>query len=200
MSYFSSIRNLFNPAHLPTHLGAVSYLIDDLPLDDLLEQVFYRNLRHYANAYGDKITYTLDLVLLEGLGLDMPFPGFRLDLNGDPSLDNATVIPLSLTYQLPILRYVDRFEPDMADFTPADYYEFLLTITQVAPNELLLAVLEVMIDDQNPVQAFIDRYETTNPSLSIVIDPGPEVTIQNLVTALESAAVDLFQYIFDAYL
>ena len=134
MSYLSSLSTLLDSAKLSVYLGPASALIHDLPVDELLEQVFYRDLRHYPNMHGDKIAYTLDLVLVEGLGFDIPNTGFRLELNADPSLNNATVIPISLSYQLPILRYLDQFEPDQLGQSPAEYYQLLLSITRASPT------------------------------------------------------------------
>ena len=175
---------------------AISSLIpfDELPeiigqleqAQDLFDKLYYNNLNVNHSTQGDAGFYSMDLSVIQSQELALAVPGvdgMRVLLN--PSTGGG--FPFTLSYKLGILKYIKDFSISSFPKTVPAYFDLLLSISGIEENELLSAYIFGFIDDEDPIQKFINNYNTKHsptPALNKGTSLDEDEQIDNIINLL----------------
>lgn len=175
-------------------------------LNDLLNNIHFKNLQYSKSYKGDSAYYSMDIVS-KNIGLDLPF-GLRLILNPDVNGDsNISSFPVSLKYQWGILAFLKTFDMRNFSFNPQGFYELALQIFRLAPEQIVAHTLNNFVSPGNPaVSKFEQLFNDINElyplaNLSLPSDTIP--TIASITTQLsqnENIPISVSELIFKTYL
>jgi hypothetical protein len=206
-NFYPSLATLITVANIPDNLG-----IFKNGLMPLFDHFYYRDLQITKNISGEAVFYDLKIVTYKRLAIEIPGTnGMALVLNPSIPEQNTSFtsseFPLSLSYKWAILKYSRIFE-DLAsfDFSPASFYNIILNISAAGNVDLLAEVIHIFIDDPDPIQKFVDDFNTQyNPPTPLVInnpnDPEEDI-IADLLTQFTTTPnnFDVHEFIYDYYL
>ncbi len=162
---------------LPNELG---FIKDGL--EKILGRIYFRDLQYSTNDRGDAGFYSLSIVSLERLDIEIPGTGIFLILNPshDPLAGDQSDFPVSVAYQWPILGYLRQFNLDTFSFQPGDLFDLALRVLGVTPRgavERALNLFAVSVDTF--VQDVNDLFDTTiTPPPAGSDDPIGDVLVQ----------------------
>lgn len=160
-------------------------------LDSIFSKLFYKNLI-INNGLGI-FNYQLTLVTFDRLEMKLPgVEGVKLVFFDGSSSSSSSEIGLSLSVQLPILKYTKGFELSGFNFAdPTTVYNLLLDLSGVEISSLLNEAINVFyVDATDPVQAFVDEYNTFYPNLTNPLTKSSstdnDVVIADLISQIEA--------------
>ena len=195
-NYYPALSRLVNLETLGGNLG----LFQDV-LDGLFDNLYYKDLQLEKSREGDYAHYRLKLILYQTAGVPLSGTGgMRLLINPD-STGTAVIIPLAVGYRWEILRYIRNFAMPLFQGNVRGFFDMLLELVKPDLHELLTETIHGFISDANPVQYFVDAYNTANPgnTISPASDPDEAVFIQNVLDAFDVAGVDVLEVIYSDY-
>ncbi|MCK6640913.1 MAG: hypothetical protein L6Q81_12600 [Bacteroidia bacterium] len=105
---------------------------------------------------------------------------------------NSSEIPITAGYQWKILKFVKGFRSENFDHSDQAYFDLLRKITGVSDVHLLSQGIQQLIFEEDPIQFFIDDYNTAfspSPSLVRSNDPDENVVLADLVTQIDQLVV-----------
>src|SRR5882724_3565137 len=193
--FYPSLSTLISANSLPQSLGFVQGLVDNI-FDDL----FYRNLQINSSRYGEYADYSLILVSYRRLDFEVPGTGLFFILNPSTIGDIGSEIPVSLTYHWEILRYVSDLKLDQFDYSPRAFFDLIIKITGVNYKDLIKEIVSTFIG--GTLDDFITRFNTAHPAtpLSITPDTDLDAYIESMIDALDAHSIDVLDAIFDDYI
>ena len=172
-------------------------------LSSLFGHFYYRDLQVERAVNGDAAFYSLKLVTYKRLALEVPGTG-GLALILNPGLDEGipgahSEFPISVSYKWGVLRYAKAFDLQSFDLSGSGIFNLILDLAGVTKQELLTEALSVLTDDPDPLQQFIDLFNSDpnyHPAAPLELHPFPteEEVIADLLMQLISGGND-----FDAY-
>ncbi|NEQ64339.1 MAG: hypothetical protein F6K21_02345 [Symploca sp. SIO2D2] len=195
MPYYSSLYKLLSPSDLPESLSFVQS-----SLDSLFEKIFYRNLHVIKSKHGDKAYYSLELITYDTIGVEILGTGLKLVLNPTPNGETAIPIQVNLNWQ--ILKYIKDFDFQNFDNSAKAYYLLLLDLLELEEKELLEGIINVFISGDNPIEEWVNHFNTLHPNNSIAVSPDADTAIylENIIQALNNQQIDIFEITFTDYL
>lgn len=153
-SHSRSVGELIQATQLPEILSPIQEVFTHL-----LSKVFYTNYNAYHSADHSVGHHQLDITFFSDIELPLGAKdGLVLAFNPDKT-ENQTVIPMELEYRLDILRYLSS--ADLATFngTPRAFFNLLLDIFDIVPEDLLEKALEVFGVERDILTTFIQDTE-----------------------------------------
>mmetsp|Transcript_6830 Transcript_6830/g.9381 ORF Transcript_6830/g.9381 Transcript_6830/m.9381 type:complete len:2025 (+) Transcript_6830:44-6118(+) len=190
--FYPSLLNILPTENIPSSLGPVKDGIESL-----FENLFYRNLQTDKSSSGDSGFYRLDLIAYKRIGFEIPGTGLALVANPDDSGLNVTPISISLGYELQILKHIKNFNISSFSEAPEAFFQLFLDLTDLSTEEILEEAIAVFFDSQDPLNAFITRFNQVQ-NTSIDLNAPPTLTnVQYLVEQIEGLQIDTFQYILE---
>ncbi|ALM50114.1 hypothetical protein AMR72_15135 [Flavobacterium psychrophilum] len=158
------------------------------------------------NSVDGSAAYHHIIIVLNGqVGLDLfdGEDGFQLLFNPG-TVPQTTEIPLTIYYNLPILKYVRNIQAGNLG-TVQDYFFATTEMFGISPEELFFEAIKVFLgDDENPVQTFVDGFNQ-NPNYStypplVIPSTGEYYTdVLNLLAQLKDRSIDSSIYILENY-
>jgi len=103
-TFYQPISSIMPVPALPDQLGFVKE-----GLEDLLADIYYKDLQYSRSAGGDVANYSLSIVSKTLLQFEILGTGISLELNSDCDPDNGSVFPFTLHYEWGILRWIHDF-------------------------------------------------------------------------------------------
>jgi hypothetical protein len=191
------ISNLVEIDNLPDELGFVKD-----GLSNLLSKIYYRDLQFSKNAKGDAAFYSLQIVSLQRIDIEIPGTGIFLILNPthDPDTTMTSNFPIILSYEWGILAYLRDFNLSNFSFKGGDFFELSCQILGITEAQLINKSLSffgisinTFVDDVNSF------YGTTIPYPSSAYPINELVASINAEPSLEDSSVIIFTvYLLDA--
>ena len=198
--FYPPVSALISSDALPSELGFVKDGVSAL-----LSKVYFRDLQYSVNERGDKGFYSMGIVSLTRIEIEIPGTGLFLVLNPshDPVNPDISEFPISLQYDWPVLGYIRNFDLSTFSFQPSDFFDLALAVLDVTERQMIDRVLQIFIDAPNPINKFVDdvngMFGTAIPH-PVTGDPVGEVlNAINNAAGIEGAGTVVFSlYILDA--
>jgi hypothetical protein len=200
-TFYPSLSTLLPLERIPPNLGFIQGA-----LEDVFDNLYYRDLQEQKSKLGDVGFYQFSLVLYKRLGFEIPGTGgAALVLNPSQISGQITEIPIALGYRWEILKYIRGFDHSALAELPRLLFDAFVEISGASSAALLGELIDRFHSTAaDPVQAFVDAYNLDNlPTvlLTKLNDPDPVAVIEDLLTQLdEIQEVDVYQLIFAAHL
>lgn len=138
-------------------------------LQNILDKVYYKNLQFAKSADGSCSYYNLSLVTNEVLKIPIPGTDFAIVFN--PGSSNETVIPVTLSYQLPILAIIENFNIPQFSNLPSEIKQLIFAMVGTEESTLIEEAIGIFEQNRNPaaIQEFIDKvnqyYSLSGPDM-----------------------------------
>lgn len=205
--YLPPLSVLLSVDNLPANLG----FVED-GLNSVFSKLYFKNFHVDSSIHNEEAYYTITIVSKTRLAFSIgEVEGFNLILNPDFTDGNTIEFPMSISYHLPILKYIDDFNSTNFDFSFSSIYNLLLEIGDVDEVQLISGLAYNIYgeygeeDEQNPFQVFIDDFNTKNNPVSPIQfnDLGDQISnIEDILNQLKSNGndFDIFDIVFNDYL
>ncbi|MEM6269568.1 MAG: hypothetical protein AAF998_09030 [Bacteroidota bacterium] len=198
--FYPPITDIVPVDKLPNELGFVK-----TGLTAILSKIYYRNLQLSTSSRGDSAFYSLEIVSLDRIDIEIPGTGVFLVLNPSHSTTgpDETSFPITLAYEWPILGYLRNFDLAGFSFQPGDFFDLALAILNVSEREMIDRVLAIFIDSPTPITTFVDDVNSqfgTSIAYPTGADPVGEVLADiDSAAGVDNAGAAIFAiYIIDA--
>lgn len=151
--FFPPITAILPVDSLPNELGFVK-----TGLTNMLSHVYFRDLQCSQNDRGDSAFYSLSIVSLKRLDIEIPGTGMFLILNPshDPLGSDFTEFPITVSYRWPILGYLRQFNLETFSFLPGDIFDLALRVVGVMPRQVVERALNLFVPSAAPIDTFVD--------------------------------------------
>ena len=199
--FFPLLSSVISIDQLP---GNLSFISDDI--NSLFSRIYYRNLYSQKSISKGYANFKIEIICLTDI-LNLTIPGTDLviilnpDIN-DPSVDYS-VLPLTVSYDLGILKYIPIFNLSSFSNSPEDFFSLIIQCFNFVPTDLLDSVLENFIDDPDPLTVFAENANAEYPNLNIPLPLNPDSTIaiNDVINAIqERSGTTLNDIIYNDYL
>ncbi|MCP5104825.1 MAG: hypothetical protein GY950_15675 [bacterium] len=194
-TFYPSITDILPVDALPNELGFVKD-----GLSTLLGKIYYKNLQYAVNDRGDTGFYSLSIVSLGRIDIEIPGTGLFLILNPSHDPEDAGAVsefPVKVNYNWPILGYLRNFDLSTFSFAPGDFFDLALAILDVTERQLIDRVLNIFITGPNPINTFVDDLNSQFGTM-IQHPTGPD-PIGEVLQDIENAGAAVFIiYLLDA--
>lgn len=158
MNNYPLFSSLFPKIILPDNIGFLKGSEDQInqTLESILSEFLYRYIQIHTSASSDSAFYGFELLTKDRLSLEIPGTnGLALLINPSQNLD-LTAIPITFSYQWPILRYVSQFNYQFFGGTINQYTDLLLQIVGISQRSFInQAIFAFSNDVQDPIGDFI---------------------------------------------
>ena len=134
-------------------------------IDSLFSKLFYKSYYVEKSVYGDTAYHHLVLVFNKiGFNLFGGDDGFEIIFNPG-SAANTTEIPVSLYYNLPILKYVRKIKLEDLN-SVEDYFNLILEMFNISKDDILFEAIRAFLgEEDDSIEAFIEQFNN-NPNYS----------------------------------
>lgn len=200
--FFPPLTAIMPVDALPNELGFVK-----TGLTNILSHVYFRDLQSSHNDRGDAAFYSLSIVSLKRLDVEIPGTGIFLILNPghDPLASGFSEFPVTLSYRWPILGYVRQFNLETFSFRPADIFDLALRVVGISQRQLVERALSLFVPSLSPVDTFVDDVNAlfgtsiAHPAAASADPLGDVLEEINGTTGINGAGGAVFVlYLFDA--
>lgn len=154
--FFPKLNTVVTLDQLPESLSFV-----ENGLNNLLDDLYFRDLQTSKNREGNKAFYSLKILTYKRIGFEIPGTGISLLLN--PPLNTDPVpyfaeFPITVSYDWEILKYVKRFNPENFSSAPGEIFDLVKQVSGFTDREMLeLSIIRFTGDYGDPIGAFIDK-------------------------------------------
>ncbi len=164
-NFYPSIKDIVSDDLVPEQLSFIQNGIDAI-----LNNLFYKDFQLQQNYYQDTTFTKITLVSYERIGFEFPGTGgLALILNPGIELQTATEVPLTIEFQLEILRYVRGFSIAQFAQDPASFYDLFLKIADASEGGLLLGLIGEFYSSDMPLDEFAADFNAKHGT-SISVD------------------------------
>ncbi|UZT99322.1 hypothetical protein ODZ84_07050 [Chryseobacterium fluminis] len=192
-------------------------LSDVLPIDNIPDQLdgvrqalesifgnlYAKDIHLYTSPDGSSGHYSLKIVFLTQLGINLPFLGGddSMKLVVNPTAVGTTEVAVSVDYNWKIIRYVKQFTLDSFDNTLVTLFQILFELAEITPQDLLRNVIVTFIPEVNAVETLINKINNDYNTV-ISYDPNAleEDQLQSLADSIESYDLDIIDVIIKSYI
>ncbi|MCK8523077.1 hypothetical protein M0D21_15980 [Aquimarina sp. D1M17] len=169
-------------------------------IEAVLGEVYFKDLVLGKSYHGEAGYYTLTLISLKPLGVNIPFVN-DLKLVINPSNDGTmTEVPISFDYSWEVLKYFSAFSFDSFDNAIGSIFEILLELAGITREELLNEVLTTFFEDFNALESFITQFNTDNStSLQVEANQSESSQLSKILHQIDENDIDFVRYIITKY-
>lgn len=195
--FFPSLKNLISTDKIPSPLSDLTE-----GLDTIFEHLYYKDFVFEKASGSSGAFLKINLVTYKSLGIQIPGTnGISLVLNPD-LLTGYTEIPISLDYKIEALNYIRNFAIDGFKADGLAFFDLFNRFTNISESDFLTELIAVFIDDPDPIQKFVDDFNTAHAPVTLVksTDPDEYVVIFDLVTQIEDAEFNIYEVLFTDYI
>lgn len=200
--FYPALNKLVSSEKLPEPIKSV--------VDQVSNKLFYKSYYVDKSMYGEAAFHHIVLVFKDGLGFTLfgGEEGFEVIFN--PDVIGNSVLPISIYYNLPILKYIRRLKlEDLSSIE--DYFNLVLEMFNISYQDLLSETINVFLNGFNdPVQAFVDDFNTNPDNIDIppIVNPddgadeyySTENTINDIIEQLDDRNINIFNYVLSNYI
>lgn len=173
-------------------------------LSNALSNIYYKDLQFSKSTKGDYAFYSLKIVSLQRIDIEIPGTGINIVLN--PGHSGISEFPITLSYEWPILAYTRGFSLNNFSFSGGDFYDLALRILGVSEAELVNKALSIFVEAANPINQLVDdvnAFYLLSTPIPYPVTSNPVAEIINSIktnTELNSSNQDPALVIFSIYL
>ncbi len=191
--FYPALNNLIRPETLPEPLKTA--------FGTLTNKLFYKTYYVEKSVYGDTAYHHLVLLINTQVGFNLfgGDDGFQLLLNPGTT-PGTTEIPISIYYNLPILKYIRKVQLQNLS-TIEDYFLLLLDMFHITKEELFFESVEIFLNGyENPIQEFVNQFNqnpvyNNYPQLTYPTTGDFYTDVLDLITQLNDRSLDSIVYI-----
>ena len=124
-TFYPSLSTILTVDSLPENLGFLQNGISNF-----LDKLYFRDYQFHKSEKGDSAFYSLVIVSQKRLAIEFPGTGLSLIFNpSHPGLATVTSeFPLSLSYEWPILKYINTFRNETFPNDVQSFFKLFLEI------------------------------------------------------------------------
>ncbi len=188
--FHPSVSSLVNQENVPEFLQN--------SLNSILSKLFYKSYLVEKSKFGDYSFHRITLVLNKEIGLNLfgGEDGFEILFN--PGATNTTELPISISFNLPVLRYANRDRINQIS-SPSDFFNLISEILEITNTGLIYECV-VQFYDLSFEQFIADFNSNPNfqeiPELYQSLQGNPNDSAIKLAYIMDSNEVDIVSYIF----
>lgn len=201
VQFYPSLSTLLPLERIPPNLGFIQGA-----MQDVFDNLYYRDLQVQKSARGEVGFYQLKLVLFKRLGFEIPGTGGAALVLNPGQGSGTTEIPIALGYRWEVLKYIRGFSGASAAELPRLLFDAFVEISGATTPALLGELISRFhgATTGNPVQEFVDAYNLDNfPAIPLTVPPGtdPDEILEDLLVQLQDVQeVTVFELLFSGYL
>lgn len=177
-------------------------------VSNLTDKLFYKTFYFEKSLYGDVGFYRIVLVFKSDLGFNLfgdneGEDGFQILFNPS-STSGLSELDLSLSYNLPILRYTSKSRIQSLE-SAQDFFQLFQEVLQLTDEILLYeAIQQFHGSEENPVESFVTIFnEDPNYGIDpLTIPTGDEFyeNTQDIYNQFISKDISIPLYLFETYI
>jgi hypothetical protein len=196
-TFFPALSRIISVDQLPSELNFLQG-----GLNNLLNSVFYRNLRITHSASGETISYDLDIISYKQIGIDIPGTGFSIAFNRNFTSGTYSVIPISVTTSLGIRKYIKNFDISSFSFSPSDLWSTAFNIFDLTDYDLVANTASIFISGLNQINQLATTLKNNyGLNITLPVSNDPDTAINQIITAADSTTgFDLQSSILSEYI
>ncbi len=164
----------------PVYYPAISEIVtvNDIPeilsfvrdgIVHLFDKMYYKNLQFSKSIKGDAAFYSLDIVSLQKLGIEIPGTNISFVLNPDHQDNNISSFPLTVEWEWKVLTYKNSFNLSTVSFSVKDYFNLLLEIFNITEKEVLSLILKNILNDNSTLSGISKLISDVNTQYGVAI-------------------------------
>lgn len=173
-SFYPSISNLVTIDDFPAELQFL-----EIGLQNALNKIYYKELQYVKSGDGSQGYYNIVLVTGEPLKLDFMDTGFSVVIN--PGSAGETLIPITLNYNWPILRFIKSFNLQSFSYQPEQLQEVMDATMSLSDTSLIQSSIQIFEGGESPASydSFVDKVNAkySLSGSSAVLYPVPASSI-----------------------
>lgn len=150
-TYYPAISDIVTVNEIPEIL---SFIRDGIVV--IFDKVYYKNLQFSKSIKGDAAFYSLDIVSLQKLGIEIPGTGIFFVLNPDFQNNGISSFPFTVEWEWKVLTFRSSFNLNNFSFSIKDYFNLLIEIFDITEEEILSLVIK-KIYNSNSSTSRIDQ-------------------------------------------
>lgn len=198
--FYPSITTILPLSALPDSLKNF-----ETAVENALKDLYYFDLQKHSTPSGDRRFYRLNIFSYNEVGIEIPGTDFAVVINPElvPGAGLTSSFPISLTFELDILRYLSL--NDITEFSgnPQAYFELFLNIAGISASELLNEFLYALVGGNDPITDFVTQFNSIYPSNPITPlgDDNPRVVLDDLIDQINNVpGADFLTILFNDFL
>ncbi len=169
-------------------------------LTSILDKVYFKDLVLSKAYNGEAGYYTLSLISLKPLGVNIPFAN-ELKLVINPSADGTiTEVPLSFDYQWEVLKYFNTFSFDSFDNSIASIVRMLLEIAGISKEDLFNQILATFFEEGLALTAFLTQLNQEKGTNITAEETAGFSQITSVLYQIERSDIDFVDYVIKQYI
>ncbi|MCG2419045.1 hypothetical protein K8089_08420 [Aequorivita sp. F47161] len=196
--FYPALNNLIRPEKLPEPL--------ETAFSTITNKLFYKTYYVEKSVYGDSAYHHLVLLINAQVGLNLfgGEDGFQLLLNPGTA-SGTTEIPISIYYNLPILKYIRKVKLENLS-SVEDYFLLLLDMFNITKEELFFESVEIFLNGyEYPIQEFVNQFNQnpaydSYPPLTYPTTGDYYTDVIDLIEQLNNRNLDSIIYILNNYI
>ncbi|MCS3533048.1 hypothetical protein, partial [Chryseobacterium sp. JUb7] len=164
----------------PVYYPAISEIVtvNDIPeilsfvrdgIVHLFDKMYYKNLQFSKSIKGDAAFYSLDIVSLQKLAIEIPGTNISFVLNPDHQDNNISSFPLTVEWEWKALTYKNSFNLSTVSFSVKDYFNLLLEIFNITEKEVLSLILKNILNDNSTLSGISKLISDVNAQYGVAI-------------------------------
>lgn len=171
-------------------------------LESILDEVFVTNLVVGKSELGESGTYTMRLVVPEGIALNLPFvEDLALVLN--PNELGQSTLDFAMDYQWLVLKYIQDFSLTDFSATVDNLIGLLMEFLELEEEDLLAEALSTFFPEGDGIMDFIDSLSSTYGVVVSGINDETTPFIEKVAIifdAIEESELDTIQIILESFI
>lgn len=198
-TFYPSLSTLVRVDQIPKiNLGLVQNGIDQL-----LKDIFYKDLILQKSRDGAAYSYSLTLVAFDRLAIEIPgTDGLALVFNPGDLGQLTTEIPIRLEVEIPLLKYFPELSIDKLQQNPFEYFLLLVEILGLTKAEILTELTEVFLADHADSYQYLYDVIENNYGAVIQASSGsdPMAAVEQIGAQLEQLDLDVLEVVYDDFI
>ncbi len=168
-------------------------------IEEHIQSIRYKDYYPEKSQLGDSASYAITLLLERPLKKPL-FADIYIVVN--PADGGKSQIPLYIGYNLEIVKYIKQLTPNKFAENPRQYMTVLFEMLGIPTQQLMESVLSTFIESEDPLQAFIDKYNEDYDPITPLTKNSGHAENEYLDVALQLAEdeVDVFDILLDDYI
>ncbi|WBV58187.1 hypothetical protein PFY10_06985 [Chryseobacterium daecheongense] len=169
----------------------------------LFDKTYYKNLQFSKSIKGDAAFYSLDIVSLQKLEIEIPGTNIFFVLNPDFQNNDISSFPFTVAWEWKALTYRNSFNLNSISFSIKDYFNLLLEIFDITEEEILSLILKNLLDSNSSLLRINQLVSDINThyGTSIVVPPNGENDLGTIVQEINTQAnISVYEVVLDLYL
>ncbi len=152
LRYYPALSNILKIEDLPDTFNFISD-----SLNDLINQLYYKDYQKYVNIDNSAAFYSLAIVSTKKLAVEIPGTGIFFVLNHDLTDDSISSFPITVFWSWQILKVFNGFNVNNFSFSINDLLTLGLKLFNITEAQLLSAAVNNFVIQNDPATSKFDQ-------------------------------------------